>query len=866
MTTTTTAVPFPPRGGAAVAFCPLERAAYVFGGIKSQNFQKTNWRLTVDDGRWAQLPASDDEPAAHAYAHAAVSVSSDTDTEFVHIIGGVNSTKVPRRTLDTFCPATGQWHRQAQNELHPMQTKKVPIAFFDASLIAFTKTRDSTTRGKVTSSYAWAVRSSFSDSQEKQQHIVEYSLSHPPLIYAKQNITAVPFVDRDGTFHGHRAIFHPKRTFLYVTGGADHNGTTSRVDVYIAKEKRWLHFPPLRTARSHHVAIFLRVVVDCTSGECTVSVRFVASGVAYAAHRLSWAMPMPRNVLPAVHSIEYLCVLGGRNSEGGPMPTMEMLDVANPAHGWTAVNMYSQSALKNAIRRMCTPLRRFMETPSGFSAFDAALSANIAEIQRVCVGLSSTAAAALWFVPLLSENSSEKGFQVIHTMGSSGSAVRVPERLQEGFDAVAKVDIVWTTPAPPTLVDKVTNMGYLRYRTVLFGVVCVLFLIFLRKRRKQPHLETKIAFAPSSLVHTESPSPLCKTPLDTLSALFSSVRLPGGTPQGSWLPSFTSVASNPDKSLTPQEGDIRNEADSIRYTRADKIGSGACGTVYKAIREDTGSVVALKVMPMDESEEDGRQQALKHALLAREVNLMRSVVSHPNLVSYYGCHFDEVNRELTIAMEFAEGGSVGALCRRLSPAPLSLTTIQKYTKQICMALFHLHSNSILHRDLKGDNVLISKDGTIKLADFGTAKRVVDRDRRPRKSSGRTKTQSKLNYSISGTPLYMAPEAFLKDEERADFFVTKPTATVDYKSDVWSLGCTVVEMINGGFPPWPPHRFPTLHAFIRTVRESKELPLYNIHVQELHPALYDFLVRRCLVKDAAERADVRELLQHPFLQL
>ena len=885
-------IPFPPRQGAAIAFVPSLRTAYVFGGASGAHLSETNWQLHVDTARWQRIAPSSLQPAAHSLSSAAVSCApSDASRAYIHVIGGLGGDRLPRETIHTLDASTAQWLRFAQNEMHPMQRSKAPVALFDTSLVTFSKHRESQSRGKSVSSYVWAVHASFAgDAEGTPGHVIEYSVSHPPLIYAKQNITSAPHGER---LHGHRAILHPKRTFLYVTGGAARSAPSSRVDVFSVKEKRWVRFPALIKRRSHHILLHVRLATQCVRSDCTVEMHLTAAGGTYSRTAQRWAIDKPGAESHIPRPIEFLCVVGGRGEDisKAPISTIEVLDLANVAGGWREVSLLHAPQLRKAMLEIFGPIRRFCAVSPTSSCIEDIIAQHVEFIREVLLQLSGVDSPTLVFLtPEERELSDAVVIDALLTRGGAAETGELPERLVASFQGLQRVTLRWDAGSGRSLPRRVYKWVKKQtlfegnnhlLKAILFSVFCVLLGAVFCVSRKRPHFRaTLFPRTQSSLAHGFSPLPSptpqtpLKSPFDTITALFSSFPTPPDKP---WVRAFpVGSLHHTEKSLTPPAGDLRLEMDSIKYTRANRIGSGACGVVYKAIREDTGSVVALKVIPMHtDAARDEAQQAHSNAQLAREVGLMRSVVSHPNLISYHGCHFDPAAKELIIAMEFAEGGSVGALCRRLSPTPLARPTIQKYTRQICMALYHLHSNNILHRDLKGDNVLISKDGTLKLADFGTAKRMggqrLDAPRAARRRANRREASGgkrrAVRYSISGTPLYMAPEAFVDVEAGpADFFVPKPTECDGDKSDVWSLGCTVVEMINGGFPPWPPHRFPSLHAFIRTVRESKELPLYNIHLQELDEALVDFLVRRCLVRDATRRASVRELLQHPFLNV
>ncbi|KNH00558.1 protein kinase [Perkinsela sp. CCAP 1560/4] len=886
--------PFLPREGAALVFSRKTRSLYIFGGSSQRNLSE-NWKFNVDTRQWTQIRSLPGTPAPTHFSHAvAARKMEDMATEYIHIIGGIEHDESHRLHIDTFDTNAENWTPREWSEVNAIESQRQNLVVYDTSIVSFVK-KNTKSSGKPFLRYTWVIGSyGDHDASSAMQHIVEYSISHPPMIYVKRNITSWPSSE-DGFSVGHRAFLSPGRSKLYITGGSrihtkiskgksdsnvENGATLSRVDVFSVKEKRWRKLSDMHIARSHHVLFFIRSQVKCRDAKCDLYIDAIVSGAAYSTLSRKFSMNAPHSQMDIPSISEFLLVVGGRDAHGSSIHTAELLDLLQPTNGWSLINMNSDWALHRMLQRIFSPIATFVDSHKRHSRkvdrFGPFIWKNIRQIRETLLGMVSTTACSLFFLEKedfgYSDLTESIDFIITHSIHAHAG---MPRTISDSFSGIHFVSIQWSNWRWKWLLGPVhgfiqkcmknKNIQFVSYILLIASAGFAYYLL------RQDNCDGKSFAATTGPEISTSTKPL----FDTISTLFSSIHLghqdSKGNPDSKGVGDVTTLSHN-ENSPSPDEADIRKESDHTKYTRADKIANGAYGTIYKAIREDTGSVVALKVIRMTATRADSRtceKQARQNAQLAREVDLMRSVVSHPNLISYHGCHFDSAKNELIIAMEFAEGGSVGALCRRLSPTPLSRTTIQKYTKQICLALHHLHTHNILHRDLKGDNVLISKDGKLKLADFGTAKRMPHQNDRQRKTQSVQKLrhgEHSLNYSITGTPLYMAPEAFVEDGVSCDteFFITKPTSSVNYKSDVWSLGCTVVEMINGGYPPWPPHQFPSLHSFIKTVRESRELPLHNIRIDQLDQVLFDFLVNRCLVKDPMKRAEIRELLQHPFL--
>ncbi|CAD2219383.1 Protein kinase domain/Protein tyrosine kinase, putative [Angomonas deanei] len=240
---------------------------------------------------------------------------------------------------------------------------------------------------------------------------------------------------------------------------------------------------------------------------------------------------------------------------------------------------------------------------------------------------------------------------------------------------------------------------------------------------------------------------------------------------------------------------------------------------------ETNRIIAVKEIALNIV--GGSKESLD--TVRRELAVLKQL-DHPNITKYLG---EEVEEDfLRIYMEYIPCGSISALLRTFGPLQENQVTI--YIRQVLQGLEYLHGKCIIHRDLKGDNLLVNADGSLKLADFGTAKDM--------REAG---TLRKVN----GTANFMSPEAV-------------EGKTVDEKTDVWSVGCCAVEMLTGT-PPLA--GVPSQYAIMMQIAEAKEdtLSMYLPSHAEFSKHAKDF-VRQCLQRDPAKRPSAAELRAHPWL--
>uniref|UniRef100_G3T125 Mitogen-activated protein kinase kinase kinase 19 n=1 Tax=Loxodonta africana TaxID=9785 RepID=G3T125_LOXAF len=267
----------------------------------------------------------------------------------------------------------------------------------------------------------------------------------------------------------------------------------------------------------------------------------------------------------------------------------------------------------------------------------------------------------------------------------------------------------------------------------------------------------------------------------------------------------------------------------ILWTKGEILGKGAYGTVYCGLTSQ-GQLIAVKQVALDTSDKLSTEK--EYRKLQEEVDLLK-VLKHVNIVAYLGTCLEE--NIVSIFMEFVPGGSISSIINRFGPLPEMVFC--KYTKQILQGVAYLHENCVVHRDIKGNNVMLMPTGIIKLIDFGCAKRLA--------WAGLNGTHSDMLKSMHGTPYWMAPEVINE-------------SGYGRKSDIWSIGCTVFEMATGKPPLASMDR---MAAMFYIGAHRGLMPPLPDHFSE-HAA--DF-VRVCLTRDQRERPSALQLLKHSFLK-
>lgn len=251
------------------------------------------------------------------------------------------------------------------------------------------------------------------------------------------------------------------------------------------------------------------------------------------------------------------------------------------------------------------------------------------------------------------------------------------------------------------------------------------------------------------------------------------------------------------------------------YIVLEHIGEGSFGKVYKARRKNTGFTVAMKfIAKHGKSQKDIRS-------LRQEIRILRKL-NHENIILMFDAF--ETEREFCVVTEYAQGELFDVL---QDDVTLPESTVQQVAKQLVKALHYLHSNRIIHRDMKPQNVLIGSGGCVKLCDFGFARAM--------------SSNTIVLTSIKGTPLYMSPE-LVKEQP------------YDETSDLWSLGVILFELYVGQ----PPFYTNSIYSLINhIVKDAVKFPT------DISPQFKNFL-QGLLQKNPAKRLTWPHLLNHPFV--
>lgn len=253
-----------------------------------------------------------------------------------------------------------------------------------------------------------------------------------------------------------------------------------------------------------------------------------------------------------------------------------------------------------------------------------------------------------------------------------------------------------------------------------------------------------------------------------------------------------------------------------------QIGAGSYGSVFRALDTETGQIFVVKQAAVEKADTSFREK------LEGELKICKGL-RHKNIVSYLGHDYD--GDALYIHLEYVSGGSVASLLKEFGPFDLEL--LQNATRGMLKGLDYLHTHKppVVHRDIKGANILIDDGFCAKLADFGCSKIS-------------TVTTS---FTTLGSVPWMAPEVFTK-------------AGHGRKADIWSLGCTVLEMATAE-KPWGNSMFDNVMFAIRQISMSEATPPI--------PACLDVqardLVCQCLQRDPERRPRSRQLLRHEFMR-
>lgn len=276
-----------------------------------------------------------------------------------------------------------------------------------------------------------------------------------------------------------------------------------------------------------------------------------------------------------------------------------------------------------------------------------------------------------------------------------------------------------------------------------------------------------------------------------------------------------------------------NSFEKGNWMKGDLIGEGSFGSVYLALHAVTGELMAVKQVELTnvtKGAEGDKKKNLMITALKQEIDLLQGL-HHPHIVQYLGTSSDE--EHLNIFLEYVPGGSIAGMLKQYNTFQEPL--IRNFTRQILEGLSYLHSCNIIHRDIKGANILVDNRGAVKISDFGVSKKT---------SFNGMNAAPGTRTSLQGSVFWMAPEVVRQSGQ-------------SIKSDIWSVGCLIVEMFTGSRP------FPsmtTLQALF-AVGSNNESPSVPDTASDEAKAF----LKQTFEVDHNKRPGADELLKERFLQ-
>lgn len=308
--------------------------------------------------------------------------------------------------------------------------------------------------------------------------------------------------------------------------------------------------------------------------------------------------------------------------------------------------------------------------------------------------------------------------------------------------------------------------------------------------------------------------------------LFSTTRGPGGVRSLQFSSSALEFTMRLQGSRREHEGTLSAvdavRGSSITWTRGDHIGSGSMGKVFKALNQKSGEIIAVKEVRIDEGQTDDRKFRKE---LENEISIIKDL-RHERIVSYLGC--DYIDSNLYVYLEYMPGGSLAQVLTEFGALDASLCAA--YTRDAVEGLAYLHTQEppVLHRDIKGANMLLSMECRVKLTDFGCSKRLED----------------SKSATMRGSIPWMAPEVI-------------NGSGGGRPADIWSLGCVVIELATAKLPwgGFDNH----MAAMYKIGMSKKEIPIPEDLIEDGRS-----FIRRCTQRDHDKRPTAQDLLNHEFV--
>ncbi|KAL4513067.1 hypothetical protein ABPG72_017752 [Tetrahymena utriculariae] len=266
----------------------------------------------------------------------------------------------------------------------------------------------------------------------------------------------------------------------------------------------------------------------------------------------------------------------------------------------------------------------------------------------------------------------------------------------------------------------------------------------------------------------------------------------------------------------------------VKWKSGDFIGAGSFGQVFTAMNCNTGEIFVVKKIMVH-----GQSKLDKEFLDEQEKELrIMQTLSHKHIIQYKG--HERQQDCLCIFLEYMSEGNIDQMLKKFGP--LEEQTIKVYARQILSGIQYLHSQKVIHKDIKGANILVGSDGIVKLSDFGCAKQL----------ELTLNSNKEMNKTLKGSVPWMSPEIVTQTK-------------YDTKADIWSFGCTILEMAQAE-APWSNYQFDNPIAAIMKIGVSNEIPKIP---ETISPELNQF-IRKCLQRDPSERPTATELLNDSFL--
>ncbi|CEP20146.1 hypothetical protein [Parasitella parasitica] len=325
----------------------------------------------------------------------------------------------------------------------------------------------------------------------------------------------------------------------------------------------------------------------------------------------------------------------------------------------------------------------------------------------------------------------------------------------------------------------------------------------------------------------------------------STDRPPLNNASSSWRDDIVRIVHHHEDDNTKSLNDMKSDD----FENKRKLGEGAAGTVWQVIHRPSNLIMAKKTITVDPDPQLQRQ-------ILRELSFLKTCES-PYIVSFYGAFLDDGETTIAICMEFCEGGSLediykkanainGIIGETILANIADAVSIQDVVFlvmnadmvlilriKVCRGLIYLHSQSVIHRDIKPSNILMTKKGQIKLCDLGVSGELIN----------------SMAETFTGTQYYMAPERI-------------KGATYSVRSDIWSLGLTIIEVAQNK-PALPPPGQPHLTIF-ELLDFIVNQPMPNVGADRSSEC--QSFVETCLMKDPEERPLPEQMLEHDFIKL